>query len=87
MNAGFCQAKRKIKGRCIIKPSVFPGTDRRFYTSPLDDAVFRKVPGTIVKLVHFRGAADMVMPINLDTNIEYEELIITGFCAGISAAH
>jgi hypothetical protein len=74
----FVRQKERSKVSCIIKPSVFPGTDRRFYVTGLRDAdvIFRKVPGTIVKPVHFpcgssgHGDADKF----LDTNIEYEEL-------------
>jgi len=73
----FVKQKEESKVSCVIKPSVFPGTDRRFYVVGLVDAdvIFRKVPSTIVKLVKFPfvagyGDADKF----LDTNVEFEEL-------------
>lgn len=73
----FVKQKAESKVSCVVKPSVFPGTDRRFYVYGLveADVIFRKVPGTIVKLVKFpdndnRDDADKF----LDTNLAYTEL-------------
>lgn len=73
----FVRQKAESKVSCVIKPSVFPGIDRRFYLYGLveADVIFRMVPGTIIKLVKFpdnrdRGDADKF----LDTNVDYIEL-------------
>ena len=73
----FVRQKAETKVSCIVRPSVFPGTERRFYETGLKDAdvIFRKVPDTLVKLVTFPrgngyGDADKF----LDTNTGYEEL-------------
>jgi hypothetical protein len=73
----FVRQKEESKVSCVISPSVFPGTDRRLYVNGLvnADVVFRKVPGTLIKLVHFpydRGVGDDDK--FLDTNIQYQEL-------------
>ncbi len=73
----FVKQQEESKISCIVKPSVYPGIDRRFYLTGLvnADVIFRKTPGTQVKLVNIpyvdrHGDADKF----LDTNVAYAEL-------------
>jgi hypothetical protein len=73
----FVKQKDESKISCMVKPSVYPGIDRRFYLIGLVDAevIFRKVPGTKVNLVNIpyvdrHSDADKF----LDTNVAYTEL-------------
>jgi hypothetical protein len=73
----FVRQKAESKVSNIVRPSVFPGIDRRMYLTGLIDAevVFRKAPGGQPRLVQFpsgcgHGDSDKF----LETNTTYEEL-------------
>jgi hypothetical protein len=73
----FVKQKAESKVSNVVQPSVFPGIDRRMYVTGLIDAdvIFRKVPGTKVRLVHIpytREHHDFDKFI--DTNVPLEEL-------------
>jgi hypothetical protein len=73
----FVRQKGESKVSSVVRPSVYPGIDRRMYVTGLieGDVIFRKVPGTTARLVAYPFSREHHDHDKfLDTNVPFEEL-------------